>query len=145
MKLLQHIVHQLNVELERLQTLRSIIARLGAPIARTKSLAPESFAPQLPELPDRPPQSRPQRQRRRSKPLAPRPQKALEARALANSVPAGPIVVSAQELARERELRRAAKPVPQQVNEAPVQSEAALDALTRDLSARWLSGSADTA
>ena len=145
MTLLQQIIHQLNVELDRLQSLRAIVAGLGAPAPRAGSADPTRVARLAPEPPSNASPVRPRRTSTRSKPARPQPQKPLEFRALSSSVPSGPVVVSAQELARERELRRSAKPVAPQAEEEPVTSEAALNALTRDLAIRWRSGTVGTA
>ncbi len=64
-----------------------------------------------------------------------------EVPALANVIPLGPVVISAQALAEERAIRATAKAAAELRPESTPVLEVAPESLARDLSARWLNGS----
>lgn len=147
--MLQQIVHQLDTELERLQAIRDIVAGLHSAPLQTEIASldtdPDLYtSAELPSEPTRPKKT--QRSPRTAK-KASKPEKhedkekpAAELRALKSSIPAGPVVVSAQSLARERETRAAGKTSAASKVRSPETDGAALDALTRSLANRWRVG-----
>lgn len=178
--LLEQIVRQLDAELIRLKSLRSVVAGLAKSPSLVRDLAPRlnrllqaqpkssAAAPPpkvrresvLPETP--PPAPTPAalsavqtkavrgRGRPRKTPAhlgtsgaetatrAQRPRRHAEPTALSKATSAGPVVMSAAALAREREIRQAAKAAlsPEKVPEAA--PEIRPEVFARELAARWL-------
>lgn len=129
-----YILTELDRELNRLGQLRAIVAGLERipPVVEAKVGAPVTVS--APELP------KPVRHRGRSPRLASR--RALkqmisrpEPRALAATIPTGPVVIPAA-VVREREMQKAFPPA------AP--AELAPEALLKELTARWASNGAGT-
>lgn len=145
--LLQQILAQLDIELERLQKLRAVVAGLRRPARRAPKLAPEPDpVPAIePAAPSPVSKEEPHRRVRRWRisprptrtPASPKSVRAVETTALTSAIPAGPVIVSATDLARERERR--AKVRLAAVAAPAVREEVNLEALTRDIAARWVS------
>ncbi|MGI4830778.1 MAG: hypothetical protein ACRYFU_21690 [Janthinobacterium lividum] len=147
--MLQQIVHQLDAELERLQSIRNIVAGLqSAPVLTEVTLTEVDLEPQASpeEMPESAPRERGQRRPRSVKTVSMTEKRSekvkqiIELRALKSSIPAGPVVVSAQSLARERETRAASKATAGSPVSSPETDDAALNALTRSLANRWRVG-----
>lgn len=142
--LLKQIITQLDTELDRLQKLREIVADLlspSVPIAPMADLLDTVAASEVPEpalLPeDEPSRIGSGRVRGvfRQRGTRVKRQRPAEPSALTSAIPAGPVVVSAQALARERDLRAKA-----QVPSSKQIEEPTLEAIGRDLAARWVTG-----
>jgi hypothetical protein len=137
MSLLPYILAQLDEELARLQVLRDIVAslsrtpalfpRLVEPAARAEPAAP---APQ-PLQTTRATAGRPRGPRVLKRPVTPR--------ALAAAVPTGPVVVNPSRLVQERD-----RPIESREEDTTpaASSEEDLDAISRNLAARWIPGAA---
>ncbi len=164
--LLQQILHQLDGELTRLQTMRRIVADLAKAPAIVKRLTPkieqllriEKGREIKVEVQPAPVAVSPEQPRRRGRPrknplaaapanirLPRAPRHAARTRitehsALSKAVSAGPVVVSAAALAQERETRATLKAA-MAANSAPA-PEVPPEMLARDLAARWLSSAA---
>lgn len=146
--LLQRIITELDAELDRLQRLRSIVAQIPKPaLALTET--PEPLAPAgLPISPlqnPAPVQQPPAPVRDRGRQLVTgvvrraRRERPTEPTALTSAIPAGPVIVSPKDLAREMDQRAKARVT---VIAAKQPDESAnVEALSRDLTAKWLSGS----
>ena len=143
--LLQHIIGQLDAELARLAALRKIVAGLEKANPVISQIIPkatddrEQLAPAATDevvntevLPARRVRAARVPSERRSR-RAP----AAETTALGRAIPGGPVVVSAEALARERATRVATTRTSAEQNKAPHENA---ETLTRNLSARWLSG-----
>ncbi len=136
--LLQQILEQLDAELLRLSTLRGIVADLAQLPAVLKKLTPKLDAippveTEFRELPRRLRMPRKKTANASEQPIA-------EGRTLTKAVPSAPVVVSAQELLRERRQREALKRAPGAEFPDAASASIASDALARDLATRWLSG-----
>lgn len=158
--LLQHILHQLDGELVRLRSLRTVVAGLARSPAVLRTLTPkldqllkpESAAGAAVAVVASAPARRPGRPRKtsetavvRARPAGvsraarttPAPSKG-EPKALSKALSAGPVVVSAVALARERELRASAKAAAQVESEAAPALALRSETSARELAARWL-------
>lgn len=149
MTLLQSIVGELDRELARLRDLRELVAELGqmlavvAQISSSPVMAPTSSESVLAAVLPLAQAAKPARRTRADagKPRGRRTPKSsspAEPRALSRSVPSGPVVFTASQLAEEKAKCEQAKE--SQVTAAPDTSLEDLDALGRSLSARWSTG-----
>lgn len=140
--LLQKIVQQMDIELDRLYKLRAIVAELAHPVASFQEIAPEVEAAS--PVVEAPTQERSLPSLRRTRAYAPRGPRAKssptpEATALSSRIPTGPVVVSAQSLARERESRTPVIPKPEtSTPTAPAVDAQGSENMARDLARRWL-------
>lgn len=137
--LLQQTIIQLDAELDRLYAIRSIVVGLATVFSQPRT--PRAQAAVAVEPENRGTAAVPARQFRLRKIRAARtlkvpPPKPRETTALNGPVPSGPVVISVQALQHERESRAvmARAEEPEQIEVAP---QVALDALSRDLTARW--------
>lgn len=144
--LLQQIVEKLDAELDRLRAIREIVSRLQSePVVLIPDpIVVEAAAPEeLPQAPAAEPESAPKRPRVAKKAtakLTPRSTgrrgrgPAPEAHALAKAIPAGPVVVSAAALAKERQARTNR---PAEYSDVPARPEpGSLGALIRSMELR---------
>lgn len=147
--LLQQIIHQLDGELVRLQSLRGIVAGLSKSAAIVRSLEPKidkllKAEVKVPEPPAR--RGRPRKNveapvpapSKLRVPRMPRLGRSTEPTALAKFTPAGPVVVSAAALAKERETRVSAKAAAPKGHDADRKVEVRPEMFARQLAARWL-------
>ncbi len=136
--LLQQILEQLDAELFRLSTLRGIVADLAQLPAVVTKLTPKLDAiPPVQTEPGEPPR---RRRMPRKKTAQASEQPMAERKTLTKAVPSAPVVVSAQELLRERRQREALKRAPGAEFQDAASASMGSDALARDLATRWLSG-----
>ena len=142
--LLQSVVAELDRELSRLHTLRSIVAGLSRtpkavaqlvsyPVARVKQDVIESVTTGSE-------QSKPQRKARADagQPRGRRPRKpevTTESRAFAAAIPSGPVLFNPTRLAEEKARREQGKEAPRLAD--VVQPPEDLDALARSMAAQW--------
>ena len=152
--LLQQIVRQLDAELERLTSVRKVVAGLQKTSGLIQNLANELEKTLRPSVPSEVkvaprPRGRPAKARAVSAPTpTAKPKTPPEPTALTSAIPARPVVILPQALARERASRTVAKaPVVVQSPAAvktPVEAaqEEAPDSLVRSLSLRWRTSAA---
>ncbi len=168
--LLKQIVRQLDAEMDRLERLREIVAGLQSslilvpvvPFEAASDAVPDDIlstlrhdAPEPQSVPQPEPVAKKQRKPRKlAAPARPKPPRVLKAvstlaRTLTSTIPAGPVVISPEALARERQKRLTAqaKSTAEQTSEEARPASApetarTPDALVRHLTQRWLSGSA---
>ena len=147
--LLQQVIFQLDAELDCLHAIRTIVVGLATVSSQPRTPRPQVAVAVKPEPENREAVAVPARRTRLRKVRAARtlkvsPPKPRETTALNGPVPSGPVVISVQALQREREIRavdvRAEEP--EQIEVAP---QVALDALSRDITARWLMSSPGSA
>ena len=150
MPLLQSIIEELDSELARLQSLRSIVAGLGRTPEAVAGLISSSTAvtgheqtavPVAPEFEQPKPPRKTRADAGKPRELRARKSRTIsEPRAFATAIPSGPVVFSPTQLAEEKARRAESKGLPA----APesVQTAEDLDALTRSLAARWNTGTA---
>lgn len=153
--LLQQIIDQLDAELDRLVTLRHIVAALHRPPTHITASDPQSeLASDRPDTTGEPETNSISQPRTRTRRLqyakvlkrAPQASNPVTARlqqppALASVLPTGPVVVSPAALARERALRKAAPSANELVDtESAVGPETDPEALARSLASRWRMG-----
>lgn len=135
---LQSIVGQLDIELNRLYNLRNIVAGLASiPVSDNGLvLTPEALPSESsePVLESSQPVGRRHRVRiaRRTRPSV-KQAVVAEATALQHAIPVGPVVISAEQLMRERQARLASQTQAQTASSQMTD----LEALSRDLAARW--------
>lgn len=131
--LLERIFRELDARLTELQTARNTIASLARPAQpELQTIDPQELLEAIPQLPEPqveavPPRrrGRPKGSRNRFPSAAARIVRAPEARALGNAIPSGPVVVSAAQLAKQREtpqVRRVAPAEPQLPAEGTLES-----------------------
>ncbi len=152
--LFPEILRQLDAELDRLQAIRTLVAGLAEPLPIEKhlpgfhsssKLAPIGMLPALhavaaepatPSQPETVPVTVLPPSRRARRPYQPRmkSQGKPEPRALTSTVPTGPVIISPQALARERE-QRAGKAAQEEQEAAAAVSP---NSLAQALAARWL-------
>ena len=160
--LLQQIVEKLDGELVRLKSLRSVVAGLArTPAFRREAafipaplpVAAVSVAPAAPEVAAEvtaEPQHRPVRGRPRKLPdggpsvletpaRIHRRSRQAEPTALGKAASAGPVVISAAALVREREARQAVKAASPHQQARQAEPEVRPEIFARELAARWLS------
>lgn len=136
--LLQFIVAELDRELYRLHEIRKIVAGLSRTPAVVRRYTAVTLNPETPvlETPRRPRKPRADVGQRRG----PKPRETPSAvRALAAQVPAGPVVFNPARLAEER-ARREENRAAETAAATTLSAEQDMDALTRDLAARWSTG-----
>lgn len=138
MPLLQSIVAELDRELNRLYEIRKVVVSLSRTPAIVTRYTVPAAEPETPPTESHKPVRRP-RADAGQRP-GPRTQKALKGeRALSATVPSGPVVFNPTRLAEERARRqekREMSPTPLPASETPED----LDALSRNLAARWNTG-----
>ena len=141
--LLQFIVAELDRELYRLHAIRKIVAGLSLTSAVLRPYTALTLTPEMPVL-QAPMLETPRRPRKSRADLGqrprPKPQETPSAvRALATQVPAGPVVFNPARLAEER-ARREETRAAETAAAATLSADQDMDALTRDLAARWSTG-----
>ena len=149
--LLQETLRLLDAELERVLRIRDIVAGLAKGPALPEAELKQEIAlmaqaeAELPQEPEPSKQAPKRSLLRRSftrRTVTPKPP---EPRALSSTIPAGPVVISRQALAREREMRVVHPSGADVTNPQPIEivppDGAALESLTNDLARRWLSRS----
>lgn len=146
MLLLQQAISELDVELNRLRAIRSIVAGLATAATQPRHPQPPSHGlretePASREVPTAPTQRRRVRKVRAARMLKVSTPKPRETTALGGVVPSRPVAISVQALQRERD-DRAVVVKAEEPGRADIVPQVALDALSRDLTARWLSASA---
>ena len=147
--LLQHIVQQLDAELDRLHSLRKLVVTLQRSPVAVRNLDQQIHDAVAPAPEAAPVRELVQKPRHRGRPRKPEPPAAKmpskrrtsappEPSALTSAIPAGPVVISAAALARERTARQEAAAAAHEASLAP---ESNPETMVQDLTARWLSGS----
>ena len=148
--LLQQIVSQLDAELDRLRNLRAIVAALAKSPVLVKRVSrkldellqakPEARpAPAEMQAPKKALPEKPVVERRKAERPEKAPKKRAEPVALSRALSAGPVVISAQALAQERERRTMVHAAENKEATPQVTGENA-ESLARDLTSRWLTG-----
>lgn len=147
--LLQQAIIQLDAELDRLRAIRSIVIGLATVSSQPRTPRPQAAVavecePENEEAAALPARRTRLRKVRAARTLRISPPKPRERTALNGLVPSSPVVISVQVLQRERETRAvvAGAEQPEQIEVAP---QVSLDALSRDLTARWLTSSPSSA
>lgn len=145
--MLQRIIAELDAELDRLQKLRNIVATLPKPAVAIMERSEPPVPGAVPALeaqnaePVQEPAA-PARMRRARLgmrvPRRARRERPAEPTALTSAIPAGPVIVSPKDLAREMDLRAKARVTV--MPSKPADETVNVDALSRDLTAKWLSG-----
>lgn len=150
MSLLQSIVEEVDRELARLQSLRSIVAGLSrspevvaglisSPVVLPKREAPAASSALAIRQPKPPRKTRADAGKPRERRSA-KPRSVSEPHAFAATIPSGPVVFNPVRLAEEKTKREQAQDAP--VNTEPDRSSEDLDELSRSLAARWSTGMA---
>ncbi len=155
--LLQQIIAQFDVELDRLYRLRTIVAGLQSPPMfmempqEEPALQPETRAESSAEItaivietpmpsesktPEAPARQRMHRMPRQRLAAPAKSQQAAGPSALTSSIPSGPVIVSAKALAEELQLRSKNRTPPAALE--TTQDDTKLESLSRNLADRWV-------
>lgn len=138
--LLQQIIRQFDEELVRLHAIREIVAGLASSPAYLNRIAADMSIPLEIETAIAEPKPRSHSRKLRSPAVrVPLPKKVAEPTALSRPLHGGPVVIPFAQLHAERERRTALAAV--DAAQPAMSAEVDLDALSRHLTAQWLTPS----